>query len=130
MNKHKFFSPTCQMVLQLVLESDDDDNISDNSEETVIEEFKCQLCASQFMTKKSLKIHRYQCEKAQKTREIKSTPPTVPEENVASTSTAATAREIARQVFLSKDQNLASANHDGNVMDYGPKKKYPRFGNN
>merc|ERR1711899_406777 len=65
----------------LVIDTDDDDDNydgddiinSDNSEEeTVIEEeFKCQLCSSQFMTEKSLKIHRSQCAKLQKTREIK-----------------------------------------------------------
>merc|ERR1711879_827136 len=65
----------------LVIDTDDDDDNydgddiinSDNSEEeTVIqEEFKCQLCSSQFMTEKSLKIHRSQCAKSQKTREIK-----------------------------------------------------------
>merc|ERR1712062_645295 len=46
--------------------------IDNSEEETVIqEEFKCQLCSSQFMTEKSLKIHRSQCTKSQKTREIK-----------------------------------------------------------
>merc|ERR1712020_508500 len=86
-------------------DDDDDDDISDNSEETVIEEFKCQLCGSQFMTEKSLKIHRSQCTKSQKTREINST--TTPaavvggpvssvseDENTASTSTAAAIGEM------------------------------------
>ena len=65
----------------LVIDTDDDDDNydgddiinSDNSEEETVteEEFKCQLCSSQFMTEKSLKIHRSQCAKLQKTREIK-----------------------------------------------------------
>ena len=33
-------------------------NKEDNND---IEEFKCQLCHCQFMTEKSLKIHKYQC---------------------------------------------------------------------
>ena len=32
-----------------------------NEDNNDIEEFKCQLCHCQFMTEKSLKIHKYQC---------------------------------------------------------------------
>ena len=56
-----------QQDLDLTSSFNNDDNTN------IVEEFKCELCHSQFMTEKSLKIHTTQCAKSQKTPENKST---------------------------------------------------------
>ena len=110
----------------LVIDTDDDDEDDDISDISIIseeEEFKCQICASQFMTEKSLKIHRSQCAKSQKTREIKSTtshaagPAAVPEpEASTSTADAIVSEIIPSQVFPPKKKKTQKCDVCGKLF--------------